>query len=557
MKITFVRHIYKLVWLLVCVVSYHTCAWAASTVHPQPMDALDSMFVRGEAAIDREDLDEALRLFTLICSSDDGSGRRRFFSMAHQRRGYIFYNRESYAEAMQSYLLARGIAERSGLPDRLPYIYANIGNVFCSTEDLESGIMFYRKALGAVTDNAGGDILPTLYNNLFYAYYLKENPDSVKKYFNLFKEVNPTDTRSRYDLLLNRALLLDMEGESDKAVSMFHRAAAFARESGLTGDCEAAANSYIARTYEREHRIDSAMYYLRVNEKMAREGNFNNLLVESLRDMARIYDRMGLKIEALQCKSEYLSISDSLFSRETLNMIKNSQALYEQSSDAYTIRSLNNANALQRYWIIALFAVLAIIALLSLTLWRQKRKLGTAYVDLYERNVKLLESETRYAERIGSLENKLTELEAAVRLPGGDTENADDAAERKSLIPKEQRQLLLEKIYKVVERSDFYCDPDCSIDRLAAAIDSNARYVSEVINKEYGMNFRGFINKYRVKEAMRRLEDNENYGHLTIKAVAESVGYKSQATFISVFTKETGLKPSLYQQLARRHQGAR
>ena len=65
------------------------------------------------------------------------------------------------------------------------------------------------------------------------------------------------------------------------------------------------------------------------------------------------------------------------------------------------------------------------------------------------------------------------------------------------------------------------------------------------------MNFRAFLNKYRIKEAMRRLEDIDNYGNLTIKAIAESVGYKSQATFISVFTKETGLKPSLYQQLAR------
>ena len=174
--------------------------------------------------------------------------------------------------------------------------------------------MFYRKALGAVTAKAGSDMLPALYNNLFYAYYLKENSDSVKKYFNLFKEVNPSDTRSRYDLLLNQGLLYDMEGESARAVRMFHRAAAFARESGLSGECEAAANSYIARTYERQQRIDSAMYYLRVNETMARKQNFNNLLVESLRDMARIYDRMGLKTEALQCKSEYLSVSDSLFS---------------------------------------------------------------------------------------------------------------------------------------------------------------------------------------------------------------------------------------------------
>lgn len=122
---------------------------------------------------------------------------------------------------------------------------------------------------------------------------------------------------------------------------------------------------------------------------------------------------------------------------------------------------------------------------------------------------------------------------------------------RKLLITKERRDELTDRISDVMKNPEFYCDPECSIDRLAAAIESNARYVSEVINDEYGMNFRAFLNKYRIKEAMRRLEDIDNYGNLTIKAVAESVGYKSQATFISVFTKETGLKPSLYQQLAR------
>lgn len=230
-----------------------------------------------------------------------------------------------------------------------------------------------------------------------------------------------------------------------------------------------------------------------------------------------------------------------------MNLIKNSQALYEQNSDAYTIRALNDTNAQQRGWIMTLFAVLAIIALLSVLLWRQKRKLTNAYRDLYERNVTLLEAEKKYAERIGTLENRITAL---TEKSGADT--ADLQSTRKPLIPKEQRELLLAKIGKVLESPAFYCDADCSIDRLASAIDSNARYVSEVINTEYGMNFRSFINKYRVKEAMRRLEDVEHYGHLTIKAVAESVGYKSQATFISVFSKETGLKPSLYQQLALR-----
>lgn len=522
----------------------------ADLLRSSSAENLDSVYNQGEAAFGRGDYDEAMTLFSRLCSLDDGSGERRIFAIAHQRRGNIFYDRESYAEAMQDYLLARGIAERNGLTDRLPYIYANIGNVFSSTGDIETGIIFYRKSLGAITPEYGADMLPTLYNNMFYAYYLKEDADSAKKYFSLFRRVNPVDTRSRYDLLLNRGLLYDMERLPAQAVEMYHLAAAFARSSGLTGECEAAANSYIARTYERQGRIDSAMHYLRMNETMARSHNFNNLLVESLRDMARLYDRLGMKTQALECKSEYLSITDSLFSRETLRMIKNSQALYEQSSDAYTISSLNNVNALQRYWIIALFAVLAIIVLLSVSLWRQKRKLSNAYIDLYERNVKLLEAETRYTERIGSLERKVNDLEETAPV----AEEDESSPQRKLLVTKEQRQELLRSICRVTETPEFYCDPECSIDRLAAAIGSNARYVSEVINMEYGMNFRSFINKYRVKEAMRRLEDSAHYGHLTIKAVAESVGYKSQATFISVFSKETGLKPSLYQQLARRRQ---
>lgn len=77
---------------------------------------------------------------------------------------------------------------------------------------------------------------------------------------------------------------------------------------------------------------------------------------------------------------------------------------------------------------------------------------------------------------------------------------------------------------------------------------SNPRYVSEAINEGYGKNFRSFLNDYRIKEAMQRLADNDRYGHYTIKAISESVGYKSQANFINVFTKMTGIKPSTYYQ---------
>jgi len=102
-----------------------------------------------------------------------------------------------------------------------------------------------------------------------------------------------------------------------------------------------------------------------------------------------------------------------------------------------------------------------------------------------------------------------------------------------------------------MRRPDNFCGIDFSLDRLAGMIGSNSRYVSEAINDGYGKNFRTFLNEYRVREAMRRLSDSERYGNYTIKAVAESVGFKSQAHFIAVFTKLTGMKPSVYQKISR------
>ena len=45
--------------------------------------------------------------------------------------------------------------------------------------------------------------------------------------------------------------------------------------------------------------------------------------------------------------------------------------------------------------------------------------------------------------------------------------------------------------------------------------------------------------------------DTNRYGNYTIKAIAESVGYKSPTNFISAFKNITGITPSVYQKIAK------
>lgn len=118
-------------------------------------------------------------------------------------------------------------------------------------------------------------------------------------------------------------------------------------------------------------------------------------------------------------------------------------------------------------------------------------------------------------------------------------------------VPEEQRKAILACIMHTMEQTEDFCDSNFTIERLAEKAGTNTHYASQVINQVFGKNFRTLLNEYRIKEAMRRLMDDDTYGKLTIKAISESVGYKSQANFITVFTRITGIKPSMYQKLSR------
>ena len=69
-----------------------------------------------------------------------------------------------------------------------------------------------------------------------------------------------------------------------------------------------------------------------------------------------------------------------------------------------------------------------------------------------------------------------------------------------------------------------------------------------VVNDHFGKSFTEVLNDYRIKKACERLTtNNAKYAQLTIAAIGQSVGYKSQTTFVKQFRKCTGLTPSVYQ----------
>mgnify|MGYP003661254958 FL=1 len=69
--------------------------------------------------------------------------------------------------------------------------------------------------------------------------------------------------------------------------------------------------------------------------------------------------------------------------------------------------------------------------------------------------------------------------------------------------------------------------------------------VSAFIHSAFNQNFNEFINSIRVKEFINELHQNSHQS-LTIKGLANKVGFKSTSAFYKAFKKETGTTPSKY-----------
>ena len=92
---------------------------------------------------------------------------------------------------------------------------------------------------------------------------------------------------------------------------------------------------------------------------------------------------------------------------------------------------------------------------------------------------------------------------------------------------------------------DYYCNGDISLKNVAKSLDASPNLVSKLINSETGMNFNDYINKKRVGVAKIRLL-NEEYGHLTVEAIGNTVGFKSKSAFYTAFKKHVGQSPSAF-----------
>ena len=113
---------------------------------------------------------------------------------------------------------------------------------------------------------------------------------------------------------------------------------------------------------------------------------------------------------------------------------------------------------------------------------------------------------------------------------------------KKAIILKETEEQILNKLKKF-EQSKRFLNKDFSLAILAGQLDTNTKYLSEIINSHYHMNFNTYINKLRINYIVEKLKTDPNFIKYRISYLAENCGFASHSSFATVFKSITGLTP--------------
>jgi AraC-like DNA-binding protein len=143
---------------------------------------------------------------------------------------------------------------------------------------------------------------------------------------------------------------------------------------------------------------------------------------------------------------------------------------------------------------------------------------------------------------------RLTEIVSYLEFPNNTILNKSeevDPVHKKNTIPAETEQLILNKLKKF-ETTKKFTNKDISLAVLAGQFETNTKYLSEIINRHYHINFNTYINTLRINYIVEKLKNEPNFCNYKISYLAEICGFSSHSSFATVFKSIIGISPIIF-----------
>ncbi len=473
---------------------------------------------------------------------DNSPQQRQQLAMAHNNMGYVYmFYRYDYTLAIKHLLEAQQLAPQSDAT-----ILLNLGmatnfyaQCFPTDENISNSCTFLTASLRKAIQQDKHTIAYSAFANLWTFGFTPFALSTASEAMALFAKIKPQRDNNewRYAACLWHAAQSMQQGHPQEALEWLRRQLRCVNAENPQRDS--------CYTYCLMAQVLAAIncpprdiiaYADKVRDMALRHG-MKDYEKDAAQMLADCYFRCGDTITARRYELEYFKRRDSLLLRSGLAKVQTGYLSHHLDLASRQVEELQQKRRVQTAVLITSLCGIGVAAVLVVLLFLQNRKLRRRNRMLYRNNVDMLEREER--------QNAIV----AANQSGGDADKIQTKYQG-STLTDDEKQRLKQLIAYVMAQPQYICSPHFTMEQLAAQCGTNYKNVSQVVNECFGCSFSILLSEYRVKEACRRINDTEHYGHFTIEAISQSVGFKARSGFFRAFKRVTGLSPSEYVSLA-------
>lgn len=432
--------------------------------------------------------------------SDTGKGLV-YFNEAQR----IMWSGGNYNDAMKNYIrFLESNANDSAYLYQLSVAEINMGVIHNYYKNPAKSIFYTKKAYTHALKNNDDDRQWSALNNLSLYYILLGQLDNAERYRKKILDLHTSESgKPLYGFASIGANIAYAKGDSTAFMDNIRLTRKIIRRYNLDSIYNSYCDRLMAKFFINRGMNDSALFYQKRFHNHIKTSRRIFLISESLQLLSGLYFATGDMRNAAVTQNEYTRLTDSLSNPVEFSKISYT---YDRDLELTRQRELDDMKSRIRHQkaMIAGIACLSICALLFLfyILKKQKRK--------------------KQARKAGTIKKDCTGILSY------------DAGE----------DTIYENICRLLADPATIGSPEFSLARLSVLTGVHTAKISKIINKRHGAGVRTMINEYKIKEVCRRMLDNDNYGSYTIMAIAETMGYTSQAHFNRIFKSVTGETPS-------------
>ena len=490
----------------------------------------------------------AASLDSYASSQDQGETAQQL-----KERGDTCYNREDFPEALEFYLYALEKARKEGRGDISVACTNSMGNIFLNMGNYMRAVYYYKKCCREAHKLGMKRREWIVASNLVFAYCKMGDAKQARQALQAIRKIDvPRDNAYMFHYYYSWGFIYKLEQKYGLARQNYAKASHYAAKDPYSDNVTLEFEEGEILMLEGKYNKSAAVFNDVLQKAVQAKDPF--VISHCYEMLSKVYQYKGDRGLSNAYHTDFLSLKDSAFNQGQMNKATDKVSNYEEEVNSQHILYLNNRSRTQMLVIGAFALLLVVVAGASILLYKKNRRILCQQEAMLSKNqelTKLYDECSRLLERYIKKGESQTVAKGDADLEktdGGKPQEAKGgtADGERMQLSQEKKDELLAKINKVMDNMEIISRNDFSQQMLAQLVKSNTAYVSHIINDVYGVNFKTYLNNFRIREACRRLKDTEHYGNLTMNAIYEAVGFSSASGFIKAFKKNMGMTPTEY-----------